>query len=114
MSGEPVANLEGERIEVFAGTINQKGISVRGEQDRQRDGAMQTIRRVEEAQGPRTLRAEAGGSDVGIFVLSVMLTALLSFAIWMDDRRFGRLHPWSACFGHGALSSPVRVHYWLR
>jgi len=84
LSGEPVAVLKEKGSEVFAGTINQKGsFQFAASKIGKETVLAQIIRRVEEAQGSKAPVQKLVDRIAGIFVPSVMLIALLSFAIWM-------------------------------
>jgi P-type Cu2+ transporter len=84
LSGEPVAVHKSMDAEVFAGTINQKGsFQFRAEKVGAETMLAQIIRMVQDAQGSKAPVQKLVDKIAGIFVPVVMLTAIITFSVWI-------------------------------
>ncbi|WP_417593026.1 heavy metal translocating P-type ATPase [Owenweeksia hongkongensis] len=84
ISGEPLAVKKKTGDEVFAGTINQKG-AFRFEATKVGNETLlaQIIKTVREAQGSKAPVQKLADKIAGIFVPTVILIAIATFAVWM-------------------------------
>lgn len=84
ISGEPLAVKKKTGDEVFAGTINQKG-AFRFEATKVGNETLlaQIIKTVREAQGSKAPVQKMADKIAGIFVPTVILIAIATFAVWM-------------------------------
>ena len=83
LSGEPVPVLKAENEQVFAGTINQKGsFRFRAEKLGSETMLAQISEMVQNAQGSKAPVQKLVDKVARIFVPTVIVIALLSFAIW--------------------------------
>lgn len=84
ISGEPLAVKKKSGDMVFAGTLNQKG-AFRFEATKVGSNTLlaQIIKTVREAQGSKAPVQKLADKIAGIFVPTVILIALLTFAAWM-------------------------------
>lgn len=99
ITGEPVPAEKTEGAEVFAGTINQKG-SFRFTARKVGENTLlaQIIRTVREAQGSKAPVQRLVDKIAGIFVPTVLIISVATFAVWMI---FGGEH----AFSHALLTA---------
>lgn len=84
ISGEPVAVEKSENEEVFAGTINQKGsFHFKAEKVGSETLLSQIIKRVQEAQGSKAPVQKLVDKIASIFVPTVIVISIVTFAVWM-------------------------------
>lgn len=98
ITGEPLAVFKKAGMQVYAGTINQKG-SFRFKAEKIGSDTLlaHIIKRVQEAQGSKAPVQRMADRVAGIFVPSIIGIALLSFLLWWT------LAPENG-FSHGILS----------
>ena len=98
ITGEPIPVEKISGSKVFAGTANINGsLHVRAEQVGSETVLSRIVRMVEEAQGTKAPVQKLADKVAGIFVPSVILIAIISFAVWFT---FGG----ELGFIHGILS----------
>lgn len=98
ITGEPMPAEKKAGDKVFAGTANQRGsLQVRAEQVGSETVLSRIVKMVEEAQGSKAPIQKIADKVAGIFVPSVMVIAIVSFATWII---LGGEHG----FVHGILS----------
>ena len=84
INGEPVPVSKEKGAKVFAGTINQKGsLHYRAEKVGGDTLLAQIIKMVEEAQGSKAPVQQLVDKIAAVFVPTVIVIALVSFATWM-------------------------------
>ncbi len=84
ITGEPVAVAKENGVDVFAGTLNQKGsFRFKAKQVGSDTLLAQIIRKVQEAQGSKAPVQKLVDKVAGIFVPVVIGIALLAFGAWM-------------------------------
>ena len=84
ITGEPVPVEKTTGSEVFAGTINRRGsFRMRASNVGSQTLLAQIIRKIKEAQGSKAPIQKLADQVAAIFVPAVLLTAALSFVIWM-------------------------------
>ncbi|MBN3582301.1 copper-translocating P-type ATPase [Algoriphagus aestuarii] len=84
ISGEPVPVEKKENDGVFAGTVNQKGsFHFKAEKVGSETLLSQIIKRVQEAQGSKAPVQKLADKISSIFVPTVILISILTFAAWM-------------------------------
>ena len=84
LSGEPVAVLKKKNEKVYAGTINQKGaFSFTADKTGSDTMLAQIIRMVQDAQGSKAPVQNLVDKIAGVFVPTIIILSLLTFAVWM-------------------------------
>ena len=84
LSGEPVAVLKKKTEKVYAGTINQKGAFCFTADKTGSDTMLaQIIRMVQDAQGSKAPVQNLVDKIAGVFVPTIIILSLLTFAAWM-------------------------------